>query len=159
VSMIGIVAAFFAGMALSMRFVVWILVPVFALAALLTAVVGVIRGDEVWRIALGIAVLVTALQFGYLAGILLTIARLSAVNRKRRNCVRFQQTTAKPPSIEARRETAAAPLLFRRAQHAPVRRTTTAALLPLRRFGSRAIRLGEPHFVCGVEQPGSSQGS
>jgi hypothetical protein len=60
-----------AGVALGLRFKVLILVPAVTLTMLFAAIVGVARGDMFWSIAIAMILLVTAIQVGYLAGILI----------------------------------------------------------------------------------------
>ena len=67
-----------AGAALGMRFKVMILVPAVTLTVLFAAIVGVARGDQFWSIAAAMILLGTAIQIGYLAGILIR-AKIASV--------------------------------------------------------------------------------
>jgi hypothetical protein len=60
-----------AGAALGLRFKVLILVPAVSLAMLFAVIVGVARGDMFWSIAIAMILVVTAIQVGYLAGMLI----------------------------------------------------------------------------------------
>jgi hypothetical protein len=66
-----VIIHFLAGVALGLRFKVLILVPAVTLTMLFAAIVGVARGDMFWSIAIAMILLVTAIQVGYLAGILI----------------------------------------------------------------------------------------
>jgi hypothetical protein len=69
--MVGITATWFLlGCGLGLRFKVLILVPAVTLAMLGAAVVGIARGDEYWFIVVAMILSWTAVQFGYLAGII-----------------------------------------------------------------------------------------
>ena len=67
-----------AGAALGLRFKVMILVPALTLTMLFAAIVGVTRGDQFWSIAVAMILLGTAIQVGYLAGILIR-AKIASV--------------------------------------------------------------------------------
>ena len=71
-----------AGAALGLRFKVVILVPALALTMLFAAMVGVTRGDQFWSIAVAMILLGTAIQVGYLAGILIR-AKIASVRAQR----------------------------------------------------------------------------
>jgi hypothetical protein len=71
-----------AGAALGLRFKVVILVPALTLTMLFAAMVGVTRGDQFWSIALAMILLGTAIQVGYLAGILIR-AKIASVRAQR----------------------------------------------------------------------------
>jgi hypothetical protein len=58
-----------AGVALGLRYQVWILFPAVTLAAIFTVMVGVGRADSFWSIVLMTVAVVTVFQLGYLAGI------------------------------------------------------------------------------------------
>ena len=58
-----------AGVALGLRYKVMILIRAVALVATFAMMVGIARGDHVWSIISAIAILGTAVQLGYLAGI------------------------------------------------------------------------------------------
>ncbi len=60
-----------AGVALGLRFKVLILVPAVLLTMLFVAIVGVARGDMFSSIGIAMILLLTAIQVGYLAGILI----------------------------------------------------------------------------------------
>jgi hypothetical protein len=59
----------FAGIALGLRYKVMILIPAVASLMMFATIVGIARGDHFWSIVWAIAVLGTAIQVGYLAGI------------------------------------------------------------------------------------------
>jgi hypothetical protein len=67
-----------AGAALGLRFKVMILVPALTLTMLCAAIVGVTRRDQFWSIAVAMILLGTAIQVGYLAGILIR-AKIASV--------------------------------------------------------------------------------
>ena len=71
-----------AGAALGLRFKVMILVPALTLTMLFAAIVGVTRGDQFWSIAIAMILLGTAIQVGYLAGILIR-AKIASVRAQR----------------------------------------------------------------------------
>ena len=71
-----------AGVALGLRFKVLILLPAVNLTMLFAAIVGVARGDMFWSIAIAMILLVTAIQVGYLAGILIR-AKIASVRAQR----------------------------------------------------------------------------
>ena len=73
---------FLAGAALGLRFKVMILVPALTLTMLFAAMVGVTRGDKFWFIAVAMILLGTAIQVGYLAGILIR-AKIASVRAQR----------------------------------------------------------------------------
>jgi hypothetical protein len=58
-----------AGIALGLRFRVFVLVPAIALAMIFAVIAGVAHGDGWGTIVLAMAILGTAVQFGYLTGI------------------------------------------------------------------------------------------
>ncbi len=89
-----IVTIFLAGAALGLRFKVMILVPALISTALFGTIVGLTRGDEFWSIAIAMILLGTAIQVGYLAGILFR-AKIASV--------RAQRIRAKLPSVRERR--------------------------------------------------------
>jgi hypothetical protein len=60
-----------AGAALGLRFKVLILAPAVTLTMLFAAIIGITRGDTFWAIAIEMILYVTAIQVGYLAGILI----------------------------------------------------------------------------------------
>jgi hypothetical protein len=76
---------FLAGVALGLRFKVMILVPALISTALFGTIVGLTRGDEFWSIAIAMILLGTAIQVGYLAGMLFRAKIASA--RERRTAV------------------------------------------------------------------------
>ena len=61
------------GIALGLRYKVLILVPAVALAMLFAMIVAIARADHFWSIVLAMVVLGTAIQFGYLAGIVIRV--------------------------------------------------------------------------------------
>jgi len=63
-----------AGIALGLRYKVLILVPAVALAMIFAMTVAIARGDHFWSIILAMAILGTAVQLGYLAGIVIRAA-------------------------------------------------------------------------------------
>ncbi len=89
-----LVTIFLAGAALGLRFKVMILVPALILTALFAAIVELTRGDQFWSIAVAMILLVTAIQVGYLAGLLFR-AKLASF--------RAQRLRAKLPSVRERR--------------------------------------------------------
>src|SRR5258707_15796488 len=80
---------FLAGAALGLRFKVMILVPALTLTMLFAVIVGVTRGDQFWSIAVATILLGTAIQVGYLAGILIR-AKIAWV-RGQRTAVTIQK--------------------------------------------------------------------
>jgi hypothetical protein len=65
-----IVTIFVVGAVLGLRFKVMILVPALILTELFAAIVGLTRGDQFWSIAVAMIMLGTAIQVGYLTGLL-----------------------------------------------------------------------------------------
>jgi len=63
-----------AGIALGLRYKVLILVPAVTLAMIFAMMVAIARGDHFWSIILVMAIPGTAVQFGYLAGIVIRAA-------------------------------------------------------------------------------------
>ena len=63
-----------AGIALGLRYKVLILVPAVTLATIFATVVAIARGDHFWSIILAMAIPGSAVQFGYLAGIVICAA-------------------------------------------------------------------------------------
>ena len=59
------------GVVLGLRYKVLVLVPALLSAGVLAILVGVVRADSFWSIVLTAAALVTAVQLGYLAGIVI----------------------------------------------------------------------------------------
>jgi hypothetical protein len=59
----------FAGIALGLRYKVMILIPAVASLMMFATIVGIARGDHFWSIIWAAAILGTAIQLGYLAGI------------------------------------------------------------------------------------------
>ena len=59
------------GIVAGLRHTVWILVPAIMLAAMLVVLVGVARADSMWSIVLTVIATVTAVQLGYLGGIVI----------------------------------------------------------------------------------------
>jgi hypothetical protein len=69
--MVGITATWFLlGCGLGLRFKVLILVPAVISAMLGAGVVGIARGDDYWFVVVAMILFGTAVQFGYLAGII-----------------------------------------------------------------------------------------
>jgi hypothetical protein len=58
-----------AGIALGLRYKVVVLVPAVTLAMIFAMIVGIARADHFWSIISAMAILATAVQSGYLAGI------------------------------------------------------------------------------------------
>jgi len=77
-----VIIHFLAGAALGLRFKVMILVPALILTMLFAAIVGVTRDDQFWSIAVAMILLGTAIQVGYLAGILIR-AKIASVRAQR----------------------------------------------------------------------------
>jgi hypothetical protein len=63
-----------AGIALGLRFKVLILVPAVTLAMMFAMIIGVAHADHFWSIVLAMVILGAAVQFGYVAGILIRAA-------------------------------------------------------------------------------------
>ena len=63
-----------AGTALGLRYKVLILVPAVFVATIFAMTVAIARGDHFWSIILAIAIPGSAVQFGYLAGIVIRAA-------------------------------------------------------------------------------------
>jgi hypothetical protein len=63
-----------AGTALGLRYKVLILVPAVTLAMTFAMIVAIARGDHFWSIILAMATQGTAVQLGYLAGIVIGAA-------------------------------------------------------------------------------------
>jgi len=68
------IISFLAGIALGLRFKVLILVLAVTLAMMFAMIIGVARADHFWSIVLAMAILGAAVQFGYVAGILIRSA-------------------------------------------------------------------------------------
>lgn len=60
-----------AGIALGLRYKVFVLVPAVTLTIMFAVMSGIAHGDRLWSILLAMAILATAVQFGYLAGIMI----------------------------------------------------------------------------------------
>jgi hypothetical protein len=60
-----------AGIALGLRYKVFVLVPAVTLALLFTAIAGIAHGEHLGSILLAMAILGATLQFGYLSGIVI----------------------------------------------------------------------------------------
>ena len=60
-----------AGIALGLRYKVFVLVPAVTFAVIFAAIGGIAHGDRLWSIVLAMAILGTAVQFGYVAGIMI----------------------------------------------------------------------------------------
>jgi hypothetical protein len=63
-----------AGIALGLRYKVFVLVPAVGLTIMFAAMGGIAHGDRLWSILLAMTILGTAVQFGYLAGIMMRAA-------------------------------------------------------------------------------------
>ena len=63
-----------AGIALGLRFKVLILVPAVTLVTMFAMIIGVARADRFWSIVLAMVILGAAVQFGYVAGLLMRAA-------------------------------------------------------------------------------------
>jgi len=64
-----IIISALAGIAVGLRHNFLLLVPAVTLAALFAMMAGIARAEHLWSIVLGMAMIGTAVQFGYLAGI------------------------------------------------------------------------------------------
>jgi hypothetical protein len=62
------------GIALGLRYKVFVLVPAVTLTIMFAVKGGIAHGDRLWSILLSMAILGTAVQFGYLAGIMIRAA-------------------------------------------------------------------------------------
>jgi hypothetical protein len=92
--MVGITATcFLLGCGLGLRFKVLILVPAVTSAMLGAAVVGFARGDEYWSVVVAMILFGTAVQFGYLAGII-TRNVIASVRARRRPAVTKHNKTS-----------------------------------------------------------------
>jgi hypothetical protein len=88
--MVGITATWFLlGCALGLRFKVLVLVPAVTLAMLDATVIGISRGDQYWSVVVAVILFGTAVQLGYLAGIV-TRGGISSVRARRRETVTKQ---------------------------------------------------------------------
>jgi hypothetical protein len=63
-----------AGIALGLRYKVFVLVPAVGLTIMFAAMSGIAHGDRLWSILLAMTILGAAVQFGYLAGIVIRAA-------------------------------------------------------------------------------------
>jgi hypothetical protein len=63
-----------AGIALGLRYKVFVLVPAVSLTIMFAVIGGIAHGDRLWSILFATAILGTAVQFGYLAGIMIRAA-------------------------------------------------------------------------------------
>ena len=63
-----------AGIALGLRYKVFVLVPAVSLTIMFAMMGGIAHGDRLWSILLAMAILGTAVQIGYLAGIMIRAA-------------------------------------------------------------------------------------
>jgi hypothetical protein len=94
------------GTALALRYKVAILIPAIALVATFAALVGIAHGESFWSIILAIAIPGTAIQVGYVAGILigailpLPQARTSVVHAIR-GLGKRSNSAAQPPHDSA----------------------------------------------------------
>jgi len=59
---------FLVGAVLGLRFKVLILVPVTGLSWVLVIANGIVNGESLWRLALALVVVATAIQLGYVGG-------------------------------------------------------------------------------------------
>ena len=85
--MVGITPTWFLlGCGLALRFKVMILVPAVTSAMLGAAVVGFARGDEYWSVVVAMVLFGTAIQLGYLAGIIIRDV-IASVRARRRSAV------------------------------------------------------------------------
>ena len=88
--MVGITATWFLlGCVLGLRFKVLVLVPAVTLAMLGATVVGIARGDQYWFVVVAMILFGTAVQFGYLAGII-TRTGFASIRARRREAVTKQ---------------------------------------------------------------------
>jgi hypothetical protein len=89
--MVGTTATWFLlGCALGLRFRVQVLVPAVTFVMLVAAVVGIARGDQYWSVVVAMILFGTAVQFGYLAGII-THDGIASVRSRRRKMVTKQK--------------------------------------------------------------------
>jgi hypothetical protein len=65
------IVSMLAGIALGLRYKVFVLVPAVGLTIMFAAMGGIAQGDHLWSILFATAILGTAVQFGYLAGIMI----------------------------------------------------------------------------------------
>jgi hypothetical protein len=63
-----------AGTALGLRYKVFVLVPAVTLTIMFAVMGGIAHGDRLWSILLAMTILGTAVQFGYLVGIMIRAA-------------------------------------------------------------------------------------
>jgi hypothetical protein len=63
-----------AGITLGLRYKVLVLVPAVTVAMLFAMIIGVAHADRFWSIVLAMVILGTAVQFGYVAGIVMRAA-------------------------------------------------------------------------------------
>jgi hypothetical protein len=63
-----------AGIALGLRYKVFALVPAVTLTMMFAVMGGIAHGDRLWSILLTMAILGVAVQFGYLAGLMIRAA-------------------------------------------------------------------------------------
>jgi hypothetical protein len=63
-----------AGIAIGLRYKIVILLPAISLVIAFAMMIEIARGDPVWSIVLAVAISATAIQLGYLAGILIRAA-------------------------------------------------------------------------------------
>ena len=66
------------GAVLGLRFKVLVLAPVICIALVIVAVDGVARGDGLWRLAVSMIGIATAVQVGYILGIVIQLLMDSA---------------------------------------------------------------------------------
>jgi hypothetical protein len=67
------VISMLAGIALGLRYKVFVLVPAVSLAMMFAVMGGIAHGDRLWSILFAMAIFGTAVQFGYLAGIMIRV--------------------------------------------------------------------------------------
>ena len=68
-AIVGVVA----GIGLGLRYKVLILVPALSVAMIFAMIIAIARGDHLWSIILAMAIPGTAVQLGYLAGIVIRV--------------------------------------------------------------------------------------
>ena len=71
------------GSLLAQRYKMFILIPVVGFTMLIVAVKGIALGDSIWVTAGAMAVVATAIQFGYVGGVLLHLVVDALVGRRR----------------------------------------------------------------------------
>jgi hypothetical protein len=68
------IVSMLAGIALGLRYKVFILVPAVSFTIMFAVMSGIAHGDRLWSILFAMAILGTTVQFGYVAGIMIRAA-------------------------------------------------------------------------------------